>query len=90
MDIMAVKHPNLLFEERNEPAAGSPQQSEPQQNPTYDDHAAKLEYMREMLLEFRKLADGLGENTLVYLIEVTVLEVDECAKTHKFKSELNA
>lgn len=90
MDDMTAKHPDPLLEERDQASDAGRVQPCPQRTAQYDDHAAKLNYMREMLIEFRKLADGLGENTLVYLLEVTVLEVDECAKTHKYNSRLNA
>lgn len=36
----------------------------------YDDHLAKLEYARQMLIELRRLAAGVSEHTLVYLIEM--------------------
>lgn len=55
----------------------------------YDDHAAKLEYMRQLLMEFRKLADGLGEHTLVYLLEMAVLEIDESTRVHEFRASLD-
>lgn len=38
----------------------------------------KLDYIRQMLLELRQIADETGEGTLVYMIEMAMMEAEEC------------
>lgn len=50
--------------------------------------AAKLDYMRQMLKELRTMAQEMREGTLVYLLDVAILEIDENADLAKFRQEL--
>ena len=44
----------------------------------YRDDAGRLDYVRQMLLELRQIADETGEGTLVYMIEMAMMEAEEC------------
>lgn len=54
----------------------------------YDNKAVSLDYICQLLLELRAIADGQDAGTLVYLLEMSALEAEECLKAHKFNSEL--
>ncbi len=54
----------------------------------YDDKQAKLTYMAELLLELRRLAQGIGEGTLVYLIEMAAIEANDAGRLHRFRQAL--
>ncbi len=50
--------------------------------------AVTLEYVRQLLIELRGIAQAQGEGTLVYLLEMSALEAQECLKVHRFNTEL--
>ncbi|MEM7464422.1 MAG: hypothetical protein AAF362_17265 [Pseudomonadota bacterium] len=50
--------------------------------------AVTLEYVRQLLIELRGIAQAEGEGTLVYLLEMSALEAQECLKVHRFNTEL--
>ena len=50
--------------------------------------AVTLEYIRQLLIELRGIAQAQGEGTLVYLLEMSALEAQECLKVHRFNTEL--
>ena len=50
--------------------------------------AVTLEYIGQLLVELRGIAHTQGEGTLVYLLEMSALEAQECLKVHRFNTEL--
>ncbi len=50
--------------------------------------AVTFEYVRQLLIELRGIAQAEGEGTLVYLLEMSALEAQECLKVNKFNTEL--
>jgi hypothetical protein len=54
----------------------------------YDEKAVSLDYIRQLLLELRAIAARQDAGTLDYLLEISVLEAEECLKAHNFKTVL--
>ncbi len=54
----------------------------------YDDKAARLEYVREMLDELVKIAHSANAPTLVYLLRMSALEAEDCLRVHQWKTEI--
>ena len=48
----------------------------------------ELTYLRDMLVEMRGLADRAGQGTLVYLIEMAVLEAEDLVKLNELSDAL--
>ena len=48
----------------------------------------ELTYLRDMLVELRGMADRSGQVTLVYLIEMAVIEAEDLAKLHDLTDAL--
>lgn len=71
----------------NTPAADSaPMAAE--HGPLRENADNKLEYVRHMLMELRRIAVDTGEGTLVYMIEMAALEAEECARIRKLGSRM--
>jgi hypothetical protein len=49
---------------------------------TYDDKAEKLEYLRQMLVELRKLSLNTDCAMLAYLLEMAAMEAVQCSALH--------
>jgi len=64
-----------------EPTAQQPKRS-------YDDKQAKLEYVNQMLIELRRLAVGVDEPTLVYLLEMAAEHARDCEVQHRFRNAI--
>ena len=62
--------------------------TKPEQLPDRVSKAVTLEYVRQLLIELRGIAQAQGEGTLVYLLEMSALEAQECLKVHRFNTEL--
>jgi hypothetical protein len=78
-----IFRPEIESYTRRRSGAGGGSLSKP-----YDNKAVSLDYIRQLLLELRAIADSQGEGTLVYLLEMSALEAEACLKAHKFNSEL--
>jgi hypothetical protein len=52
------------------------------QSPAYDDKAEKLEYLRQMLVEMRKLSLNVDSPMLAYLLEIAAMEAVQCSALH--------
>jgi hypothetical protein len=48
----------------------------------YDDKAEKLEYLRQMLVELRKLSLNVDCVMLAYLLEMAATEAVQCSALH--------
>lgn len=48
----------------------------------------RLEYVQQMLVELRALAAGLDAATLVYLLDMSIIETAEAVKAVRLKAEL--
>jgi hypothetical protein len=48
----------------------------------YDDKSEKLEYLRQMLVELRKLSLNLDCPMLAYLLEMAAMEAVQCSAIH--------
>lgn len=48
----------------------------------------KLGYMRQMLIEIRKMSESIDQKTVAYLLDMAVLELDESLDVLKFDQEL--
>ncbi len=66
------------------------QESMPDGSGLYDDKAARLEYIKQMLDEMVKIADATRSPTLVYLLRMSALEAEDCRRVHQFKTEIMA
>ena len=75
---MSKGHQAALFAKTPEPSTQG-----------YDDKAAKLAYLRDMLMELARVATATNSSTLAYLLEMAILEADDCLKVHEFKTGLN-
>jgi hypothetical protein len=51
-------------------------------SPIYDDKAEKLEYLRQMLIEMRKLSLNVDCAMLAYLLEMAATEAVQCSALH--------
>lgn len=70
-------------------AAGeAPAASDPAIRRGYDDKQAKLEYLHQMLVELRRLAAGLDEPTLVYLVEMAAAHAQDRETEHRFRNAI--
>jgi hypothetical protein len=56
---------------------------------SYRDDAERLDYVRQMLLELRQIANETGEGTLVYMIEMAMMEAEECRDLRQRASSMN-
>lgn len=54
----------------------------------YDDRLAKLEYTQQILTELRRLASGIDEPTLVYLIEMAAEHAADREREHRFRNAI--
>jgi hypothetical protein len=48
----------------------------------YDDKAEKLEYLRQMIVELRKLSIDVDCVMLAYLLEMAAMEAVQCSALH--------
>lgn len=67
---------------------GESKHSKSRQMPNLVSKAVTLEYIYQLLIELRGIAHGQSEGTLVYLLEMSALEAQECLKVHRFNTEL--
>ena len=71
-----------------QPCQGETSREEKPPHIDFTDRQQHLEYLSQMLAEMRKIALNIEENTLAYLIEMSVLEALQAGEIIKFQDDL--
>ena len=68
--------------------AGTKGDNKSEAHASTDEILVKLEYIGQMALELRQIAEACGEGTLVYMLEMAAMEAEESRRIRNIGSRL--